>query len=171
MASNTVNKETGAQAQGKPANAAAILFNVATEIDLLREPLKTLAFSAATLAREPNSGELRHTVAEAWTRVRSIIERHSNKGDQALLAEAASHPGFHAQAVERIRARVHRARDLVRDLAGVSLETGGDQQVAEAARTLHNLTIVLDDIISAEEGDLLPALRRLLYSRETHKGS
>ncbi len=143
----------------------AILFNLATEIDRLREPLTTLAFATAELAREPQNRELRDTVARGWTQICSILDRHSVKDDRALFAEAAAHPGFRPDLIERLRARLHRVRNLRAEIVQAPFEQGGgDAEVAEAATRLHCLTVVLEDIITAEEGEILPMLRRLLFA-------
>ena len=148
---------------------AAILFNLATEIDSVREPLTTLAFASAELAGEPQSRELRDTVARAWTQVCSILDRHSATDDHTLFAEAASHPGFRPDLVERLRTRVHRLRELRADIDQAPFEEGGDDaQVVEAATRLHCLTVVLDDLITAEEGEVFPMLRRLLFASKGH---
>lgn len=145
----------------------AILFNLATEIDSLREPLTTLAFAASALAREPQNRELRATVARVWTQVRSILDRHSVADDHALLAEAVSYPGFRSSLVERLRARIHRLRALYAAVRQVSFEESADAEVAAAGTQLHCLTVVLDDIITAEEGEMLPMLRRLLFASKS----
>jgi hypothetical protein len=152
----------------QPHEPHALLFNIATELDRLKRPLATLTFSAASLEREPENRELRSSVASSWAEVSSIIGSHSAKADHVLLEEAALHPGFRPQLIERLRTRVRRLHSLYSDIVKVSFETGTNAEVAEAARQVQTLAVVLDDIITTEEGDVLPMLRRVLFASKTH---